>query len=151
MRRDLERSLNPLVTLLPRYLFASALATQLLALVLDVPALHDIARGILGAAVLVGLVVLTVLFVDYTTAPVGSVTHRLRGLASASTSVLVVGFTLAWYVRADVPAGALFAIELIAFAGGAVGYWEVLRQAPASLDEDGEEMLDDAWPFPATR
>src|SRR5262245_12739167 len=98
VRRDLERGLNPLVSLLPRYLFATALGTQFGALAIHLPALADIARGVLGAAVLVGLVALTVLLVDYTTAPTGSVTHRLRGQASAWTSVLTVGFTLAWYV-----------------------------------------------------
>jgi hypothetical protein len=145
MRRDLERSLNPVVSLLPRYLFAAALATQLLAIAVRLPALSDIARVLLGAAVLVGLVALTVLLVDYTTAPVGSVTRRLRGLASAWTSVLVVGFTLAWYVHAQVGAGAIFAIELASFAGGAFGYREALRHAPVSLHGEMDEI--DGWPF----
>jgi hypothetical protein len=154
VRRDLERGLNPLVSLLPRYLFASALLAQIAALVLGLPALRDIARGVLGAAVIVGLVALTVLLVDYTTAPVGSVTHRLRGLASAWTSVLVVGFTLAWYVHADATPLAVFGIELLAFAGGAFGYWEAMRQVPDALhpDTDADPLgfdpdAVDGWPF----
>lgn len=150
MRWDLERGLHPLVSLLPRYLFATALGTQFVALVARLPALGDVARTMLGASVLVGLVALTVLFVDYTTAPVGSVAHRLRGLASAWTSVLVVGFTLAWYVYPDSSGWSVFAIELLSFAGGAVGYWEAVRQAPGVLEDEADDVDDvDGWPFPA--
>jgi len=148
VRRDLEKGLHPLVSLLPRYLFAAALGTQFVALVIRLPALADVARTMLGTSVLVGLVALTVLFVDYTTAPVGSVAHRLRGLASAWTSVLVVGFTLAWYVYSDASGWSVFAIEALAFAGGAVGYWEALRQAPGALEGESDEVDDvDGWPF----
>ncbi|HEY7222328.1 MAG TPA: hypothetical protein VH561_01735 [Micromonosporaceae bacterium] len=153
MRRDLQRGLNPWVSLLPRYLFASALLSQLVALVVRLPALRDIARGVLGTAVVVGLVTLTALLVDYTTAPVGSVAYRLRGLASAWTSVLVVGFTLAWYVYGEAAPGSVFGIELVAFAGGAFGYWDAVRMVPEPDDEEAEEMVlaeagdTEGWPF----
>jgi hypothetical protein len=150
VRHDLERGLHPLVSLLPRYLFASALATQFLALVTGLAALTDIANGLLGASVLVGLVALTVLFVDYTTAPVGSLTHRLRGQASAWTSLLVVGFTLAWHVRSDTSTGAVFAIELASFVGGAVGYWAALRHAPVPSQADDDD-ISDGWLFHTAR
>jgi hypothetical protein len=139
-----------LVSVLPRYFFAAALATQLVALAVPLLASADIAHAMLGAAVLVGLVALTVLLVDYTTAPAGSVTQRLRGMASAWTSVLVVGFTLAWYVFPDATPGSVFAIEMVSFAGGALGYWQALRHGPAALNDDPDEMSE-GWPFPAVR
>jgi hypothetical protein len=129
---------------LPRYLFATALAAQLFALAVRLPALTDIAHALLGMAVLVGLIALTALLIDYTTAPVGSVAHRLRGRASAHSSVLVVGYTLAWYVHADATAWAVFAIEVLSFAGGAAAYWDAWRQAPSP--EDADETVD-GWPF----
>jgi hypothetical protein len=152
VRRDLERGLNPFLALLPRYLFASALASQFVALVVALPALRDVARVVLGLAVLVGLVALSVLAVDFVSSPVGSRAHRLRGMASGWTSVLVVGFTLAWYVSAETTPGFLFGIELVAFAGGAFGHWGSLRQMPGADGEDDEEEVSafgqtDGWPF----
>ena len=157
MRWELERGLNPLVLLFPRYLFAAALGSQLVALVVPLASLAAISRGLLGTAVVVGLVALTVLLVDFTTAPMGSVAARLRGLASASTSVLVVGFTLAWYVWPDVTNLGVFGIQLVTFGGAALAAWEAQRLLPAVLvedDEDGPSLLDPApdgmHPFHAT-
>jgi hypothetical protein len=132
VRWDLERGLNPLVALLPRYLFGSALVAQLVALVGGLPALGDIARGVLGLALLVGLVALTALLVDYTITPVGSRAQRLRGLASGWTSAMVVGFTFAWYLDAEgASAGAVFLVELVSFVGGILGARDALRVMPA--------------------
>jgi hypothetical protein len=137
VRRDLERGLNPLVALAPRYLFASALLTQFVALIGRLPALADIARGVLATALVVGLVTLTVLLVDYTITPVGSRAHRLRGLASAWTSAMVVGFTLAWCLDAQgVTGGPVFLIELVAFGGGILCARDALRLMPT--DQYGE-------------
>ncbi len=158
MRRELERGMNPLVWLLPRYLFAAALGSQAVALVIPLAALGAISRGLLGTAVVVGLVALTVLLVDYTSAPVGSVAARLRGLAAAWTSVLVFGFTLAWYVWPDVTQLAVFGVELVSFAGGAFGAWEAQRLLPAEREEEDDEgpsLLDPSpdplHPFRAVR
>jgi hypothetical protein len=131
VRRDLERGPNPVVALLPRYLFASALVSQVVALVVGLPAIADIARTVLATAVVVGLVALTFLLVDYTIAPAGSRAHRLRGLASGSTSAMVVGFTFAWCLAAEgAPAGLVFLVELAAFAGGMLCVRDALRLAP---------------------
>src|SRR5690349_9493909 len=73
VRQDLERGLNPLVALPPRYLFGSALLCQAVALGIRLPALADIASGVLATAVAIGVVVLGVMLVDYTMAPLGSV------------------------------------------------------------------------------
>jgi hypothetical protein len=159
VRRDLERGLNPFVALLPRYLFGAALAAQLVVLTVPLPALRDVARGLLATAVLVGLVALTALVVDYTTTPVGSVAQRLRGLATAWTSAMTVGFTLAWYVRAEATAVAVFGIELVAFAGGAYVYREAVRVLPRlaeqDLDDEDEAMAGfvatGGWPFRPAR
>ncbi len=160
MRRDLERGLNPLTSVLPRYLFAAALVVQLVALVVGLPALRDAARGVLAVALVVGLVALTVLLVDYTIAPAGSVTHRLRGLASAWTSALVVGFTLAWYLDAEgARSGAVFAVELVSFAGAILCTRDSLRLfAPGAEGELSgvPTVLDapdspDGWPFRPAR
>ncbi len=123
MQRALERGLNPLLSLLPLSLFGIALLADLGALMSGMVAFGDIAGGVLATALLVGLVTLTALFVDYTTAPVGSVAHRVRGLASASTTVMVAGFTLAWYLHGDgLGSGPVFVLELAAFLGGLLGY-----------------------------
>ena len=140
MRRDLERGLHPLITLLPRYLFAAALLAQLVALAASLDALQDVARGLLGTAVAVGLVVLGVVVVDFTTAPVGSLAHRLRGLAAAWTSAMTVGFTLAWYMAAHATPTAVLAIELVAFAGGTYGYREAVRLMPRLGEHDDDAL-----------
>jgi hypothetical protein len=144
--------LNPLVALLPRYLFAAALTAQFVALVVPLAALADVARGLLGTAVLVGLIALAVLVVDHTTAPVGSVMRRLRGLACAWTSAMTVGFTLAWHVFAQAAPASVFALELVAFAGGLYGYREALRVEPV-LAQDGDEGEEGplAWPVRPAR
>ena len=122
MQRNLERALNPLLSLLPLSLFAVAVLSDFGALISGMAAFGAIADGVLAAALLVGLVTLTALFVDYTTAPVGSLAQRVRGLASASTSGMVAGFTLAWYLRADGAAGGpVFLLEVVALLGGLVG------------------------------
>lgn len=137
MRWDLERGLNPVLALLPRYLFASALLTQFVALIIGLSALADIARAVLGVALVVGLVALTVLLVDYTITPAGSQAHRLRGLASGWTSAMVVGFTFAWCLHAqDAPAGVVFLVELGSFVGGMLGARDALRLVPADAYGD---------------
>lgn len=137
MRWDLERELNPVLTLLPRYLFASALLSQLVALIIGLPAIADIARSVLGVALVVGLVALTVLLVDYTITPAGSRAHRLRGLASAWTSAMVVGFTFAWCLDAqDAAAGVVFLVELVSFVAGMLGARDALRLVPADAYGD---------------
>jgi len=119
------------VALLPRYLFASALLSQLVALIPWLPALADIAQGVLAAAVVVGVVALTVLLVDYTITPAGSRAHRVRGLASAWTSAMVVGFTFAWCLAAEgAPAGAVFLVELVSFAGAMLCARDAVRLVP---------------------
>jgi hypothetical protein len=140
VRRDLERGLNPFVAVAPRYLFASALLTQLLALFDRLPALADIARGVLATALVVGLVALTVLLIDYTITPVGSPAHQLRGLASAWTSAMVVGFTLAWCLDAEgVTGGPVFLVELVAFAGGLLCARDAQRLMPT--DQYGDVAI----------
>jgi hypothetical protein len=116
------------VALPPRYLFGSALVAQLVALIGGLPALADIARGVLALALVVGLLALTVLLVDYTITPVGSRAHRLRGLASGWTSTMVVGFTFAWYLDVEgATAGAVFLVELVSFGGGLLFARDALR------------------------
>lgn len=151
MRRDLERGLHPLVALLPRYLFAAALLAQAVVLAVPLDALHDVARALLGTAVAVGLAVLAFVVVDFTTAPVGSVTHRLRGLATAWTAVMTVGFTFAWYVAEHAAPAAVFTIELIAFVGGFYGYREAVRLVPRLAEQDADEDDGELDEFLATR
>lgn len=137
MRRDLERGPNPVVALLPRYLFASALVSQLVALIAGLPSITDIARGVLATAVIVGLIALTYLLIDYTIAPAGSRAHRLRGLASGWTSAMVIGFTFAWCLDTQgAHAGSVFAIELVSFVGGMLCARDALRLAP--IDSYGD-------------
>jgi hypothetical protein len=148
VRRDLERGLNPLVSLLPLYLFGSAVLAQLAALAIPLAAMDDIARGVLATAAVVGLVTATILLVDYTTAPVGSVTARLRGLSSASTTGMAVGFILAWYMHVDGAAGlAVAAVELVSYGCGLLG-WRAIRTY-ASTVPAAEDHEDDGWPFNA--
>jgi hypothetical protein len=131
VRRELERGLNPLVALLPRYLFGSALVAQFVALVTGVPALGDIARVVLAMALVVGVVALTFLLVDYTITPAGSQAHRVRGMASGWTSAMVVGFTFAWYLNAEgATAGLVFMVELFSFLSGILGTRDALRLTP---------------------
>lgn len=131
MRRDLERGLNPFLAVLPRYLFASALLSQFIALIVGLPALTDIARRVLAVAVVVGLAVLIVLLVDYTITPAGSRAHRLRGLASAWTSAMVVGFTFAWCLGTEGAApGSVFLVELVSFLGGLICARDAHRLMP---------------------
>jgi hypothetical protein len=150
MRRDLERGLNPLLSLFPRYLFGSALLTQLTATVVHLSALQDIARGVLGTAVVVGLVALAVLVVDYASAPVGSLAYRLRGLACAGTGAMVVGFTLAWnLVDGGASARSVFVVELVSFLGALAVGREAARlrpEIPYGLDVPDQDAADpDDW------
>jgi hypothetical protein len=156
VRRDLERGLNPLVSVLPRYLFAAVLPAQFVAAVAGLPALRDIARGVLALAVLVGVVALTVLLVDYTIAPAGSMSHRLRGLASAWTSALVVGFTFAWYLEAEgARPGVVFLVEVVSFAAAVLCSRDALRLTQHAGDSDAPAAIDasefSAWPFRPAR
>ena len=129
MQRALERGLHPMLSLFPLSLFAVALLADLGALMSGLDPFGDIATGVLATALLVGLVALTALFVDYTTAPVGSVAHQVRGVASACTTAMVAGFTLAWYLHKDgASSGPVFLLELVAFLGGVVGH--LLSRSP---------------------
>jgi hypothetical protein len=131
VQRDLERGPNPVVALLPRYLFTSALLSQLVALGISLPAIADIARGLRATAVVVGVVALTVLLVDYMITPAGSPAQRLRGWTSGWTSTMVFGFMLAWFLDAEgVPAVAVFLVELVSFAIGVLCARDVLRLMP---------------------
>jgi hypothetical protein len=103
---------------------------------------------VLATALVVGLITLTALLVDYTTAPVGSVAHRVRGVASASTTFMVVGFTLAWYLGDGVSRGAVFFLELTAFLGGLFG--SMLARAPQAPGMF-EARSSDGWPFTVTQ
>jgi hypothetical protein len=144
MRRDLERGLHPLLSLLPRYLFGSALIAQFVAVVVRLAALADIARGVLAAALIVGLVALTVLLVDYASAPVGSLACRLRGLASAGMSAMVVGFALAWNMLADGSSGgSVFVVEVVSFLGAFAVAREAARLRPESSYGFDDNGLDD--------
>jgi len=137
VRRDLERGPNPVAALAPRYLFGSALVSQLVALVVRLPSIADIARGVLATAVVVGLIALTFLLIDYTITPAGSRAHRLRGLASAETSAMAIGFTFAWCLDAQgATAGSVFLVELVAFVGGMLCARDALRLAP--IDSYGD-------------
>ncbi len=149
MQRTLERGLNPLLTLLPLCFFGSALLFDFAALLVGLPVFGDLARGVLATALIVGLITVTALLVDYTTAPVGSVAHRVRGLASASATFMVVGFTLAWYLGGDkVGPGPVFLLELVAFLGGLVGFMLARSpQAPGLF----EARSGDGWPFTVTQ
>jgi hypothetical protein len=146
MRRDLERGLNPLLSLFPRYLFGSALLSQLAATVIHLSALQDIARGVLGTAVVVGVVALAVLVVDYASAPVGSLAYRLRGLASAGTGAMVVGFTLAWnLVDSGASTRSVFVVELVSFLGALAVAREAVRlrpESPYGLDAADQDVAD---------
>jgi uncharacterized membrane protein len=141
VQRALERGLNPLLSLLPLSLFAVAVLADLGALMSGMSAFGDIASGVLAAALLVGLVTLTVLLVDYTTAPAGSVAHQVRGLASAYTTGMVAGFSLAWYVRDGVSGGPVFLLELASFLAGLVGY--LLSRSPQP--DSGEPRSGLGW------
>jgi len=149
VQRTLERGLNPLLTLLPLCFFASALLFDFAALLVGLPVFGDLARGVLATALVVGLITLTALLVDYTTAPAGSAAHRVRGLASASATFMVVGFTLAWYLSGDgIGPGAVFLLELVAFAGGLAGSMLARSpQAPGMFEAHGA----DGWPFTVTQ
>ena len=111
MRRDLERDLHPLITLLPRYLFAAALLAQRVALATSCRASSDAARATSWA-----------------------------WRAAAWTSAMTVGFTLAWYMAAHATPTAVLAIELVAFAGGTYGYREAVRLMPRLGEHDDDAL-----------
>jgi hypothetical protein len=93
---------------------------------------------------------LTALLVDYTTAPVGSGAWLIGcGLASASMTFMVIGFTLAWYLHGDaIGAGNVFVLELVAYLGGLLGSMVARSpQAPGMF----EARNSDGWPFTVTR
>ena len=139
VQRALERGLNPLLSLFPLCLFAVAVLADLGALMSGLASFGDIAGGVLAAALLVGLLTLTVLFVDYTTTPIGSVAHRLRGLASAYTTGMVAGFSLAWYLRGDgLGSGPVLVLELLSFVGGVLGYLAVRTPGPVPVERLGD-------------
>jgi hypothetical protein len=143
VRRDLERGLHPLVVLPSQYLFAIALLFQVAALV-GLPSFVALANGMLATALAIGMLTLVYLLVDYTTAPTGSLAHRVRGVACASTSCMVVGFTLAWYAHGQVAAVGVLAIELVAYVAALVGNrWATMT---------GWETVDhESWPFSPAR
>ena len=143
MQRALERGLNPLLSLLPLSLFAVAVLADLGALMSGMSAFGDIADGVLAAALVVGLVTLTALLVDYTTAPAGSVAHQVRGLASACMTGMVAGFSLAWYLRDGLSGGPVFVLELGSFLAGLVGY--LLSRSPHPDAGMGEPRSGLGW------
>ncbi len=144
MQRALERGLNPLLSLLPLCLFGAAVLFDLGALISGLTAFGDIGRRVLATALLVGLVALIALFVDYATAPVGSLAHRLRGVASASTTGMIVLFTMAWYLRGDgVATGHVFVLELLGYAFGVAG--SMLARTPPNPASIEPRSTDFGW------
>jgi uncharacterized membrane protein len=150
VQRTLERGLNPLLSLLPLCFYGTALLFDFGALLIGLPVFAELAHWVLTTAIVAGLISLTALLVDYTTAPVGSVAHRVRGLASASTSFMVVGFTLVWYLRGDGAGGGnVFVLELVAYLGGLLG--STVARSPRPAPGMFETRNSDGWPFTVTQ
>jgi uncharacterized membrane protein len=142
VQRVLERGLNPLLSLLPLSMFAVALLADLGALMSGLASFGDIADAVLAVALIVGLLALTALLVEYTTAPVGSVAQHVRGSAGALATCMVGGFALAWSMRGVGAAGGLvFVVEMLSFAGGLLGH--LLMRTPAF--EPVERVGDVSW------
>ena len=147
MRKALERGLNPLLSVLPLCLFGAAVLVDFGAIVSGIDLFAAVAYWVVAIAIVVGLVASTALLIGFTTAPVGSVAHRVRGLASASTTGMVVGFILAWFVRGDGGATVLV-LEALAFLGGLAGAiaarWPY---HPRGLFEPSSTSTEVSWPF----
>lgn len=154
-----DQQFNPLLPVLPVALFGSVVLFDFGALISGVDFFGTVARWDLAAGLVVGLVVLTVLLVDLTTAPIGTASRRVLGVVSAATSVMVVLFTMVWWIRTDGdPAvnNSLFLVEITGLAAGVAGGWyarglgippdgteqvpvwapAILRQTPSALIRD---------------
>jgi uncharacterized membrane protein len=150
VQRVLHRGLHPLLSTLPLCFFGGAVLVDLGALVSGFHLFGQIAYWVVTAALLVGLITSTALLVDFTTSPVGSVAHRVRGVASAAITGVVVAFTLAWYVRGDSPSGGVVLLETVSFLAGLLGM--AVAKVPESSRQPGlfEVSADQAWPFTTT-
>ena len=153
MRKALERGLNPLLSVLPLCLFGAAVLVDFGAVVSGFDLFGTVAYWVVAIALMVGLVASTALLIGFTTAPAGSVAHRVRGLASASTTGMVVGFTLAWFLRGEGGAdGVAVLLETVAFLGGLAG--AIAARAPhhpPGMFEASSTSTDVGWPFGAAR
>jgi uncharacterized membrane protein len=151
VRKALERGLNPLLSVLPLCLFGAALLVDFGAIVSGFGLFGKVAYGVVALAILVGVVAATALLIGFTTAPVGSVAHRVRGLASASTTGMVVGFILAWFLRDDggtAGNGAVLVLEALAFLGGLAGAIAARSpHHPRGLFETSSTSTEVGWPF----
>jgi len=154
-----EQQFNPLLPVLPIALLGSVVLFDFGALISGVDFFGTVARWDLAAGLVVGLVVLTFLLIDLTTAPIGTASRRVLGVVSAATSVMVVLFTMVWWIRTDGDPAAnpgLFLLEIMGLAAGVAGGWHArglgippggterapvwapatLRQAPSVLLRD---------------
>jgi uncharacterized membrane protein len=155
VQRALERGLNPLLSVLPLGLFGAAVLFDFGSLVSGFDLFGGIAYWVLATAVLGGLICLTALLVDFMATPVGSLAHRMRGLASASISATTVTFTFAWLLRTEGPRGgntAVFLLEVAAFVGGVVGVVaaKAIRR-PFVIEFRRPRSADPSWPFEPAR
>jgi uncharacterized membrane protein len=148
VQRALQRGLHPLLSTLPLFLFGGAVLIDLGASVSGFRLFGEIAFWVATIALVVGLITATVQLVDFTTSPVGCVAHQVRGVASASLTAAVVGFTLAWYLRGGghtAPSGAVVLLETLAFFIGLVGSAAARITTPRGglLEVSAEQ----GWPF----
>jgi uncharacterized membrane protein len=145
VQRALQRGLHPLLSTLPLCLFGGAVLIDLGATLSGIRMFGAISFWVATIALAVGLVTATVQLVDFTTTPAGCVAHRVRGLSSASLTAVVVGFTLAWYLRGrehGAPDGAAMLLEAVAFLIGLVG--SAVARIPAATRRLPAEQ---SWPF----
>lgn len=122
----LRRQLNPLLTLLPLGMLATAVLSDLGALMSGVDFFARVAYWDLAAGLMVGVLALTALLVDLVVAPAETTTRRVLALVSTTTCTMLLMFGIVWSVRADgdlAGNGWLVLVEVLALCVGVAGTW----------------------------
>jgi uncharacterized membrane protein len=129
-------------------LFGGAVLIDLGALLSGIRVFGTVSFWLMTIVLVVGLVTTSVQLVDFTTTPAGCAAHQVRALSSASMMAVVVGFTLAWYLRVSghgAPTGGAMLLEGVAFLIGLAGaIWaRFLTPSRGML----ERRPEPTWPF----
>ena len=112
--------------MLPVALFGAVVLFDLSALLSGIHLVEVVGRWILGTGLVVGVLVLTAVLIELTATMSGTADHRTRGAVSSGLATMVVVFLFVWWARYDGTGAddlAVWAAEVVGFAGGAAAAW----------------------------
>lgn len=100
----LGHPIHQMLIVFPLGLLATSLVFDLIGVVASIPGLHQAAFYMIAAGVISGLLAAVFGFVDFLAIPNGTRAKRIGALHGGGNVVVVVLFSVSWWLRRDAPA-----------------------------------------------